>query len=427
MAQKQIGKYVSLSRIALDFVNPRHEPMDSPEDVVEYLCKNEDVLPLARDISKHGVNPLELLAVLPGMKRGTYIAKEGNRRVCALKLLTDPDLAPPNMRQSFEKLAAQWEPVQELPVVEFENQEQIDVWLQRIHNGANKGIGRKQWKADQQARHTGENRNKVALDILDYAEDEGMIKPEQRKNRITTVQRFVGNPVMREALGIDLSDPDGTSINRPENDFKLVLQKFLNDLTDESNDRVSSRRNKGDIEAYARELSRLDGLTNTLSETANITREERSKKSKKQKPKPKKPTIPRRLPYDHDVAAALEELGNYKLNTLYYSVCEISLSTHTPLISVGVWSFVESLLAEIGSTTDMIAFFSKNKLAEYGFTKEVQNGGLRDAIRRISRYGNTTKHDPKAATFDAKQLANDFETISGLVLRCVREAIQKKA
>ena len=39
---------------------------------------------------------MELFALLPDGDKA-YLAAEGNRRLCALKLLNDPDLAPADM------------------------------------------------------------------------------------------------------------------------------------------------------------------------------------------------------------------------------------------------------------------------------------------------------------------------------------------
>src|SRR4051794_5770659 len=89
---------VAVGRIFLALENPRHEPFETEAQVIDYLCEKEDVYPLARDIAKHGLNPLERLALIELKKRqkgsgpANYYAAEGNRRICALKLLDDPEL-----------------------------------------------------------------------------------------------------------------------------------------------------------------------------------------------------------------------------------------------------------------------------------------------------------------------------------------------
>jgi hypothetical protein len=50
-----------------------------------------------------------------------------------------------------------------------------------IHDGVQGGVGRKDWNADQKARHFGvSNRNRVALAVLDAAEAMGLISKEER-------------------------------------------------------------------------------------------------------------------------------------------------------------------------------------------------------------------------------------------------------
>src|ERR1700683_2017770 len=119
---------VPVGRIFLSLDNPRHEPLHDEAAVINKLCKTEDVYPLARDIVHHGLNPLERLGLLPLSKRkadssgATYYAAEGNRRICALKLLHDPDRAPANLRKGFEKLATDWtQPITTVPGALFNN------------------------------------------------------------------------------------------------------------------------------------------------------------------------------------------------------------------------------------------------------------------------------------------------------------------
>jgi hypothetical protein len=60
---------VPVSRIFLGLSNPRHEPCDAEAKVIARLCEKEDVYPLARDIVKHGLSPLERFALVPLDKR----------------------------------------------------------------------------------------------------------------------------------------------------------------------------------------------------------------------------------------------------------------------------------------------------------------------------------------------------------------------
>jgi hypothetical protein len=98
---------------------------------------------------------------------------------------------------------------------------------------------------------------------------------------------------------------------------------------------------------------------------------------------------------------------------------------HTPLLTVGVWSFVESLcaLAGKGENVDFVGYYSNQKLADLGFKEKTT---LRDALTRIQRNGNSTKHHETAASFDGPQLSNDLETIVPLLIKTLETIRPKK-
>ena len=87
----------------------------------------------------------------------------------------DPDLAPAKLRNGFTQAANGWAGIGPLPCVSSEDREAADLWLTRIHNCEHGGIGRRNWSADQSARHSGSDKDKLALTILDYAEKQGLI------------------------------------------------------------------------------------------------------------------------------------------------------------------------------------------------------------------------------------------------------------
>ncbi len=428
---KRIERVISLDRIFLNHENPRHEPYDTQSQTIDWLCANEEVLQLARDITGHGISPLDRFGVYKDLDTGgtdeTFIAGEGNRRLCALKLLTDPDLAPPQRRAHFERLAEEWTPITELPCVIFEDQEDLDIWLKRRHHGQAGGIGQKSWNADQKARHSGAtSRNRVALAFLDYAEQEELISAEGRKRRLTTVQRFLSNPVMRETLGLDMSDPDNIARNRTEEDFKLLSQQFISDMLDE-NPQIHSRQNKTNIESYARELGSLGGQSHKRVESEPLTPDPQKPKPKRRK-RPGKAKRRKHLPYQSEIADALKTLGNWKLHSLYHSICDVLLQENTPLLAVGTWSFFETLTALAGRKPEINfhSFLSQQKISDYKLGTGQQIKPLRQAVQRILDYGNVTKHHSTAAAFNGDQLANDLDSLEELILKIIEDAISQK-
>ena len=65
MTNGPISQDLSLDRIFLDLKNPRHKPYETESDVIRYLCTRENIAPLAADIVKYGLNPIERFALIP--------------------------------------------------------------------------------------------------------------------------------------------------------------------------------------------------------------------------------------------------------------------------------------------------------------------------------------------------------------------------
>lgn len=431
MADSATMEAVEIGRIFLDLENPRHEPYENEEQVIDYLCRYENIFPLAKDIVQHGLNPLELLAVIPdegsagGQGKPSYVVAEGNRRLCALKLLDDPERAPAKQRKAFEALSSNWAGLSDLICMIFSDRDAVRMWLGRIHEGEQGGVGRKKWNADQTARHSGDSKNKIALAVLDYAESKGFITPEARKGKLTTVQRYLVSPLVREAMGIDSSNISDVSRNRSKADFDLILQKFLADL---ESGYVNSRTNRDQHTAYARELGAMQGQSHERTEPVSLAVPPSAAK-KVTKAKPAKRKLRTVVPYEPEVMKALEALTGDKLPSLYNSVCSVSLESHTPLVAIGVWAFIESLSARAGRNNDtpFVAFYSKSRLETYGLAKGKGDKAIGDALRRVSTSGDVTKHDAGAALFDGQQLINDMETLKNLVLATCADAHSKKA
>ena len=344
MASPEPMEAIPVSRLFLSLLNPRHEPLSTEAAAIEYLCEHEYVYELARDISRHGLNPLERFALVKtGKGASTYFVAEGNRRICAIKLLNDPDLAPARLRKGFERLSKEWPVIRTVAGVVFSSAVEVDLWLDRIHKGLQGGAGRKEWNADQKTRHAGQGggKNRFALTVLDYSESKGLISADERKGRLTTVQRFVVNDAFREAMGLDNSDPDALQRTRPEAELDALLKRFIKDLLGGKD--VNSRMNRKDIIDYARKLHATPGISAARVEPEPV--------STSALPVPKKFKPPRQLPperlrhvsYDEKIDIALRGLGNEKLKSLYHSICNIDIEPHTPILSVGIWSFFETL------------------------------------------------------------------------------------
>ena len=248
---------VLFSKLHLDGQNPRHEVSSDEPSIIEYLVRHEQVLPLAQDICERGLSPLERLAVIPHPTLdGHFVMVEGNRRLCALKLLKDPAKAPLSERKTFKRLSEKKPPLpRKLDVAVFATRELANQWISLKHSGVQGGIGTLGWNPTQKNRFeesvSGRKRpNSLAVAVIDYAEGAGLITKTQRANiALTTATRYLSNPVVRSALGI--TSASKLLINVDKAEFDMVLARFLSDLLEGT---ATSRSDSKARAAYGKQL-----------------------------------------------------------------------------------------------------------------------------------------------------------------------------
>ena len=98
--------FISLKQLQFHPANPRLPELQgkvSEREIIHELCNRGTVESLARAISEKGYFRNDRLIVLK--ENGKNIVYEGNRRLCALKVLDRPELAPPKMQRMFQRLA----------------------------------------------------------------------------------------------------------------------------------------------------------------------------------------------------------------------------------------------------------------------------------------------------------------------------------
>lgn len=285
-----------LSKLLLDNDNPRHDPIDNESEIIATLLRRERVLPLSRDIAaRKAMSPFDRIGVIPHPRLpGKYVVAEGNRRVCALRLLSDPDKAPDaKIRAIFEVLAKE---VGKLPakveVVVLKDEEEAREWKALRHEGEQGGVGLRKWNAAGKARHAAKggssNPNALALALLDYAEGAGLIEGDDRESlAITTLTRYLSNPVVRHTLGI--ASNRELTIDVAQDEFDRVAVAFLNDAIG-ADAKVHSRSSKDDRKAYAaglrtRGLAPVNRLSAPVAPSINAASKKRHNRSPQDRPR----------------------------------------------------------------------------------------------------------------------------------------------
>lgn len=266
---------VPLNKLHFFPENPRREQMADEDAIRTVLCQEEGVVNLARHLAAHGLNPLDRIAIIAHPKLpGHFVVVEGNRRLCALQLLRDPERTPKAVaKKTFAKLKIDGIPVKaNITAVLFAKEDGARTWMSVKHEGEQGGIGTAEWDSTQKARFnrqgsTGQTRpknpNEQSLALLDYAESNGLLTSAERsKIAITTIRRYLSNPNVRAALAL-LNGEDLTT-DADIQQFEAGLRRFLLDAIPSDDPKapsaVNSRTTSAERISYAEKL-RQDGVT----------------------------------------------------------------------------------------------------------------------------------------------------------------------
>ena len=105
-SDKWKAAFVSLNALRFHPQNPRLASLSNKageREIIEELCERSKVDVIARSIVDKGYLRNERLIVYRDGNRN--IVYEGNRRLCALKVLANPELAPKSKQKTFKRLA----------------------------------------------------------------------------------------------------------------------------------------------------------------------------------------------------------------------------------------------------------------------------------------------------------------------------------
>jgi hypothetical protein len=203
-------KDLSITQLLVNHENPRFEPVENESEAIDLMMTEagSEVLNLAKDIAYHGLNPSKRLMVIEQGK-GKFLPLEGNRRIVALKLLHRPDLAKDQQyKQKFEQLKreAGKEIQTTVECVVFPDRESAYRWVNLEHTGKNNGVGVLGWDSAQRQRFIAQFAGKKlsrAIQLIDFAKDNKIASDSVDS---TTLDRLLGNPAVREYLGLDFKD-----------------------------------------------------------------------------------------------------------------------------------------------------------------------------------------------------------------------------
>lgn len=160
---------MSIDLLLLSDGNPRLDPSLGEDEAIFNMIndQNDKLIELASDIVKYGLNPLDTIGVYPSETyRGFYEVGEGNRRICALKLLISPERIQhinSSLYSKFLSLSKEYSTPNSIEVVVFNDEISMRHWMEIRHMGEQSGKGLSKWNSVQKARF---NRMQTGSDAL---------------------------------------------------------------------------------------------------------------------------------------------------------------------------------------------------------------------------------------------------------------------
>jgi len=259
---------VNLDELQLDLMNPRFDGLATQRDALEKIVRSQGskLVNLAEDIVANGMSPAHRLLVAKSSSRGpsSYIVLDGNRRLAALRVLTNPavldgmtgvgDLTAQKLRALAKEFTL--DDVQPLDAFLCKNDAEARHWIEAIHTGENDGRGVVGWDGIATARYRGKN---TSLKVLDFVRAAGKLTADEmaalERFPITNLDRLLGTPDVRELLGLTQEGGDLLS-DLPQAELLRPLKKVVNDLASGAVT-VGKLKGKDDRIKYVRSLGPL--------------------------------------------------------------------------------------------------------------------------------------------------------------------------
>ncbi len=232
------SKTLKIEDLTFDLSNPRYPPHTSQREALSKIADDQGMklVKLAEDIVNNGLNPTKRVLVMSA-NNGGFVVLEGNRRIAALKLLTQKELRsslnlPARIEKKFQALSDRAQSDGSLPVevnCVVTTREEANYWIQLEHTGENEGIGVVDWDGAARQRFRGGSPALQAVDLVTQFLD---AKTQELLPQIahTNIERLLNTPEARQALGVELINGKLT-LMEPEGHARARLVAVVTDIT----------------------------------------------------------------------------------------------------------------------------------------------------------------------------------------------------
>ncbi|HCG52718.1 MAG TPA: hypothetical protein DEX10_04875 [Betaproteobacteria bacterium] len=255
-------------RLELDPENPRLDRTLSQSEILVHFAEDPKFRKLAADIASSGLNPLESRLVVPVKGKSLlYRVMEGNRRVAAVKLLFEPELAGQERYVTiFKRLSAESKiPLPStIPCVLLDNDEEAFHWMRVRHGGEQGGTGIQPWgpqEVERFNRRIGKRgQNSLAHALLEYAKTKKIVdETVAAAVPITSLTRLVNDKTVRAELGMRVDD-EALATQLKVGNLNRVIKNVLTALASGATkvDQIYSQESRT---KYIRQVLRDEGIS----------------------------------------------------------------------------------------------------------------------------------------------------------------------
>jgi hypothetical protein len=402
-------KEIRVTDLQLDTTNYRTGKQNDQRDAIRALIEEQKnkLVNIARDIMEYGLSPLETILVVPVPdEKSRFTVVEGNRRVAAMKLVNQPDLAADTTwHNAFKRLhkSAPGQVPKKVRCAIAKSKEEAFLWIQRRHDTGLKGAGLESWSTIAQYRaHAAQGRSAPEFDALEFTLAHGKLDPdvEERVNGqdfpITNLKRLLDSSYVTEQLELDRGETYlSTTANKKW--VLSMLREFVTIISREEHDgQKFSVKDIYDLPAQKKFFNKIESKHPkpskstrrwTINADTSVAEAERSSQKKK---KPHRPTSERKrlVPNNTDVRPPIG-----RANDILHELRRLEVEQYRNAVSVLFRVFLE--------------FSVEAYMDRRSVTSVTLNDSLKDKIKGVAKHMQTNGIMDKKALLAANKAAND--------------------
>ncbi len=261
---------LSIDELLLDLENPRLGSTSSQSEALATVVRlsPEHFRNLMASIRDEGLDPGDSFYVVRSEDPQDFVVLEGNRRLSALKVLSNPDVLagtdlPESTKKPLVREATGFERSEVEPIrcVRFDDREAANDWIRRRHTGVAGGEGRINWKPLEIQRFSGDY---TTIDVIEFVGRNAGYSEEEWKQaqsalgggKSTNLTRLLESAPGQSHLGITVQVEPFRKTPLLEADPKWALRVLKRIVDDILKNQVNSRQlnTATDIKKYFQNL-----------------------------------------------------------------------------------------------------------------------------------------------------------------------------